>query len=348
MHIVKKDFRKGIVKIRIDDPDDFWYLNTIIETGDLVKGKTTRKIRIGDGDNAKVAKKTLTLQIEAETVEYTSTSLRVNGKIKDGPEDIPRDSYHAISLEIKEEYTIHKKNWFSYHKQKLEEATSKKYNYLLCLLDREEAIFAITKKYGYKVLTKLKGTVPKKSREIAGTKDFQKEIISQIEEYNNRFTPDAIIIASPAFYKDEISKRITNKEIKKKIVLAISSSVTESALDEVIKRPELASILKDSRARQEQMLVEELLSAIKKGNLATYGFEHVTEAVKAGAVSTLLFTDKFIQKRKESDEFVDVEELLKKIDSLQGNIHIISSEHEGGKKLDGLGGIAALLRFKIH
>ena len=181
MHIVKKDFRKGIVKIRIDDPDDFWYLNTIIETGDLVKGKTTRKIRIGDGDNAKVAKKTLTLQIEAETVEYTSTSLRVNGKIKDGPEDIPRDSYHAISLEIKEEYTIHKKNWFSYHKQKLEEATSKKYNYLLCLLDREEAIFAITKKYGYKVLTKLKGTVPKKSREIAGTKDFQKEI----EEMND-------------------------------------------------------------------------------------------------------------------------------------------------------------------
>ncbi|MBI2646881.1 hypothetical protein HYW99_00215 [Candidatus Woesearchaeota archaeon] len=29
-------------------------------------------------------------------------------------------------------------------------------------------------------------------------------------------------------------------------------------------------------------------------------------------------------------------------------MEIISSEHEGGQKLDGLGGIAAILRFKIN
>ena len=90
-----------------------------------------------------------------------------------------------------------------------------------------------------------------------------------------------------------------------------------------------------------------MLSAIKKGDLASYGFEQVSKAVKAGAISALLFTDKFIQKRKEDGTFIDVEEILKTIDSLQGKIHIISSEHEGGKKLDGLGGIAAILRFKI-
>ena len=35
-------------------------------------------------------------------------------------------------------------------------------------------------------------------------------------------------------------------------------------------------------------------------------------------------------------------------DKAKGEIEIISSEHEGGKKLDGLGGIAAILRFKLN
>ena len=38
---------------------------------------------------------------------------------------------------------------------------------------------------------------------------------------------------------------------------------------------------------------------------------------------------------------------MKIVDKTKGEIEIISSEHEGGKKLDGLGGIAAILRFKL-
>ncbi len=39
---------------------------------------------------------------------------------------------------------------------------------------------------------------------------------------------------------------------------------------------------------------------------------------------------------------------MRTIDSMKGQVHIISSEHEGGKKLDGLGGLGALLRYKLN
>ena len=39
---------------------------------------------------------------------------------------------------------------------------------------------------------------------------------------------------------------------------------------------------------------------------------------------------------------------MKIVDSTKGEILIISSENEAGKKLDGLGGIAAILRFKLN
>ncbi|MBU1973977.1 MAG: hypothetical protein KKH52_01115, partial [Nanoarchaeota archaeon] len=146
MDLIKSDFKKGLVKLKVSELDDLWYLSQLIDPGDFVKGKTTRKIKIGDSENAKTTKKTLTLKIEAETINFSEsgTSLRINGLVKEGPEDVPRDSHHTISLDEASEFTLEKVNWLSYQKQKLKEATEKKYHYLLCLFDREEALFALT------------------------------------------------------------------------------------------------------------------------------------------------------------------------------------------------------------
>lgn len=338
------------MKIKITEPEDLWYLSHLIDPGDFVKGKTTRKVKIGTGDNAKVVKKIYFLKIEAETVDFSEdgSSLRVNGKIKEGPEEIPKDSYQAIALEINNEFTIEKVQWLEYQKQKLKEATEKKYSYLICIFDREEALFALTKKSGYKVLLKLKGDVPKKTKTVEIKKDFQQEIIKALDIYAGRYNPESIILASPAFYKEDLFKKITSPELKKKIVLAACSDVSETSLDEVIKLPELATVLKSSRARQEKILVEELLSEINKKNLATYGWKEVKKAVEAGAVKKLLLTDDFIQQKRETGGYLELDLLMKSVDSLKGEIHILSSKQEGGKKLDGLGGIASVLRYKLE
>jgi protein pelota len=347
MNISNSNFKKGIVKIRIDDPDDLWYLSHLIDPGDFVTAKTTRKIKIGDSENATVTKKTITLKIEAETIELGDGLVRINGKISQGPEDIPRGSYHSISVEEGSDLTLEKATWLSFQKQRLKEATERKFSYLLCLFDREEALFALTKKSGYEILTTLKGQVAKKSRDVQITKDFYQEIIKALEVYLGRLNPERIIVASPAFYKDDLLKKITNSELKGKIVLAICSDISETSLDEVMKRPELATTLKFSRAREEKMLVDELLGEIKKEGLATYGWTDVRKAVDAGAVSKFLLSDQFIKKKREVGKYLEVDEKMKHVDHLQAEIHIISSESEAGKKLDGLGGVAALLRYKL-
>ena len=123
MKILSHDFKKGPVRLLVTDKEDLWYLSHLIDPGDLVRGKTTRKIKIGEGDNAKTVKKTLTLTVEAETIELDESgiSLRVNGKVKEGPEDVPQDSYHAISLEDGIEFTLEKSLWLKYQQQKLQE-----------------------------------------------------------------------------------------------------------------------------------------------------------------------------------------------------------------------------------
>lgn len=345
MNIISSDFKKGFVKLRINDQDDLWYLSHLIDKGDLVKGKTTRKIKIGEGENAKSVKKTLILKIQAESVELTENSLRVNGKIKEGPEDVPKDSYHAISLEEGSEFTLEKQKWLEYQKQKLREAGEKKYTYLICLFDREEVLFALTKKFGYDVLNKLTGDVPKKIKTVEVKTDFQQEIIKAVEAYNERYNPENIILASPAFYKEDLFKKISNSSLKKKIVLAACSDISERSLDEVMRKPELDKVLKHSRAREEQLLVEELLNEIRKNEKASYGWKEVKEAADAGAVAKLLLTDGFVRKKRIEGKFDEINECMKTVDSLKGEVHIVSSQNDSGKKLDGLGGIAAILRY---
>jgi len=348
MQIINQNYKKGYVKLKVTEQDDLWYLSQLIDPGDLVKSKTTRKIRIGEGENVKVTKKTLILKIEAETIDFGSggITLRINGKVKEGIEKVPKDSYHAITLEEGSEFSLEKPNWLSYQKQKLQESSEKKYLYLFCLLDREDALFALSKKFGYEILVKIKGEVPKKSKEVNIKKDFHQEILKALETYASRHNPEKIIIASPAFYKEELAKKIKDQSLKNKITLANCSGINEKDLDEVIKRPELKDVLKNSRAREEQLLIDELLAEINKDNLATYGWKGTKEKIERGAVRILLVTDDFIQKKKEEKTFYELDELMKQVDTLQGKIKIISVELESGKKLNGLGGIAALLRYK--
>lgn len=349
MQLLQQNFKHGLVKLKITDPEDLWYLSHIIDPGDFITSKTTRKIKIGDGDNAKLVKKTLSLKIEAETIEFGATedSLRINGKIVGGPDFLPVGNYHAISLEIDSEFTLEKVHWLGYQKQKLKESQQRKVTLLICLCDREEAIMALTKQKGFEILTHLKGDVPKKDQITEVKKDFQLEIIKALKSYLERHQFQNIILASPAFYKEDILKKITDTNLKSKITLATCSDVSKAGLEEVMKRPELKTVLQESRNRQEKLLVDQLLQEINKNNLAAYGWEEVQQAVYAGAVSKLLLTDGFIHKFRMEDSYQELDEVMKQIDNLKGEIHIISSDNESGKQLDGLGGIAAILRYKL-
>lgn len=353
MKLIHSDFKKQEAKVKIENLDDLWYLNQIIEQNDLVKGKTLRKIKIGDETQRKqkIAKKSVFLLIHVEKVEFSKTSnvLRVSGTVKEAPEDIPLGSHHTFNIEENSIITIIKQKWLKFQIDKLKEASKESTaKILLCVHDREEAYFALMKKYGYQLLTNIKGTVTKKADVKQKETNFYKEILRQLVEYDERYNLSKVIIASPAFWKEELMKEIEDKNLKNKIILATCSSVGENAINEVIKRPETENALKQERIAREFKYVEELFAEISKNNLSSYGLKETRDAAIGGAVKTLLITDNFIQQKRIEDKYENIENIMKTVDSTKGNILIISSEHEAGKKLDGLGGIAAILRYKIN
>jgi len=349
MKIISSDFKKGPVKIKIESLDDLWYLSQIIDVGDIVKGKTLRKIKVGSSEKEAV-RKPVFIVLTVEKLEFSKTTnrLRVLGSIVEGPEDVAKGSHHTFNIEEGTVITLVKQKWPDFQVKQLKDAAeSSSLNILICVFDREDAFFALMKRSGYELLTHIHGDVAKKAVDEPVKSTFYAQIIKQLEEYDERFKLDKIILASPAFWKEELFKVLQNEELKKKIVPASCSSADESAINEVLKREEVQKALKQERVSDELALVEKVLSEISKQGLAAYGMEEVQQAVDAGAVKDLLVTDALIMDLREKEKFSQLDRLMKDADKSRAKIHIISVEHSGGKKLDGLGGIAALLRFKL-
>ncbi len=346
------DLKKGAAKLKIENLDDLWYLSQIIDIGDLVKGKTIRKIKIGkEGDRKqRIVKKPVFLKIKIEKIEFSKTGiLRVLGVITEGPEDIQKGEHHTFNLEPNTVFTLIKERWLKYQLGRLKEACKeKKVKILIVVMDREEANFALLKKYGYDILSSIKGKVRKKAVEEKLEGKFYSGVIAKIEEYVKRYAIVKVILASPAFWKEELMKELSNDDLKRKIILATCNSTGKNGIDEVLKRPEVKAALHEDRIANELSLVEELFTEISKNNLAVYGLKDTENAVNAGAVKALLITDFLIQKTREKGDYGKIDNMMKLVDSMKGSVNIISSEHEGGKRLNGLGGLGAILRYKLN
>ncbi|MBW2998439.1 mRNA surveillance protein pelota [Candidatus Woesearchaeota archaeon] len=350
MKKISINYQKGNVKIHTENKDDLWYLSQIIDPNDLVKGKTYRKIKLGgDGDKSKIIKKPVTLEISSEKVDFNEDSLRVNGKVHNDVEDIPKGSYHAINIDTNSIIEITKRKWLSFQKEKLEKALSQNKNkFLIVSLDRERAIFAITKDDNYDTLSEMNGEVQKKEDKASFTGDFYKDTIKQIQEYDERFKPTNIILGSPAFWKDDLYKKISDEKLKKKIVLTTCFSHGKNSIHEILKGKETQELLKQEFLVKELHLVSELLEKISKNDAYAYGFAEVNECANLGAVKTLLVTDNTIKEYREIDRFNELEFLMNLTEEMNGEVHVINSSNDAGRKLDGLTGIGAILRYKVN
>ncbi|MBI1968428.1 hypothetical protein HYS49_00815 [Candidatus Woesearchaeota archaeon] len=99
--------------------------------------------------------------------------------------------------------------------------------------------------------------------------------------------------------------------------------------------PEISIGIQNAKAYEE----------IRKFNITLQ--REVEKAIHAGAARTLLLTDEYVQEQREKGNFAALDELMKLVDQLQGKVHILSAQSESGRKLNGLGGIAALLRYEL-
>jgi protein pelota len=346
MKIITRDRKKNFIKLTAESVDDLWHLKHIIREGDLLEGKTFRREeqRTDTIRTQRAEKKPVYLKLTAEKVEFhkNTNRLRITGVIEEGED---AGSYHTFNVEEGTTIGI-TKEWKRYDLERVEEAVAHTHapKILIVTMDRGEAELGLVRGYGVDFLANLNELIPGKYYEVKRKKEqkaFFQTLAAKIVEVLERYVVEKVIIAGPGFAKEEFAQYLQEKypQLDGAYVIKRASSVGRTGIYEVIKKGDLEDVYKESRLSREIRLVEELCQKVLKDE-AVYGPSDTEKAVEFGAVETLLLLDERLHEEQ-------YENLMDKARARGSEIYVISSEHEGGEKLQSLGGVAGLLRFKI-
>ena len=139
--------------LRLNSKEDFSFLSKIIEKGDIIRGRTYRKIKLSESDSkSRSVKKSFWIEIATEKISVTD-SVKVLGKTISENEDIPKNSNQSIDFNLSDEITIKKDVWRGYQKNLINEAVqlSNKPRALICVIDDEVSTFANISYSGYTI-----------------------------------------------------------------------------------------------------------------------------------------------------------------------------------------------------
>ena len=187
-----------------------------------------------------------------------------------------------------------------------------------------------------------------------------------------------ILIGGPGFVKDDLKEGdFLDYQLKQKVIGLVDTSDTEiQGLQEIIQRGE--SLIQEASATKERHIMEEFFEHLKKDDgLSIYGIEEVKHALGYGAIKTLLISEEFdwiraklicqcgynaekdmnperVEKCPNCGNELKIEEKKELIEIISeqakssgSEVEIISVDSREGEQFKEIGGIGAILRYKI-
>ena len=332
--------------------------------------------------NLTIRVKSLDFDSRAGQLHVSGQIARENKHTKIGQyHTLDLELYRNFTLEKEVEDNDGEQGWDSIAREQLEEATNpqKKAEIVAVIMEEGLANICFVTQFQTILRQKVATKVPRKrvgARRSAnhdkGLENFFKIVLDtllrqieglleQKEEANNI----PILVASPGFtaagflkYASERAFSTDEKTLqalvkRKAFVMVHSSSSYLYSLDEVMKSREVMVKLKDTKYARETQLVNDFFNMLRKDDArAWYGPRECEAAVEQGAVgrgggilliSNALFRSQDVATRRRWVRLVDRVRKDK-----GGEVRILSSDHDSGKRLESLGGIAAILTYPIH
>ncbi len=223
----------------------------------------------------------------------------------------------------------------------------------IIVMDNREATVGLIKGKSIQVIKQLGSNVPGKlkvggfsqARYARLREEAANEFYKRIAEVvNNEFLSmgneiKGIIIGGPGPTKEHfLNGDYINQELKRKVIAVKDVAYTDEAgLHELLEKSK--DTLAQEEIIKEKKLVQDLLEMLaKNSDKVAYGFKDVKKALEYGAVEKLLVSEEF-------NEIEEAEELASKTGAA---FFLVSVETKEGIQLKDLGGIAAILRYKIE
>jgi protein pelota len=353
-------------------------------TAKALRRITNQSVTTGSSRSDRVI---MTLQIRVNKLDFDAQAgqLHVSGQIATETQYTQVGQYHTLDLELHRNFTLTKdaeegEAWDSVARTQLREATDQTQGTEAVAVVMQEGLANICFITQYQTLLRqrVEHTVPRKragaGRSADHDKGLQKFFAVVLETLMRQLSalvenkPDAtfpVLLGSPGFtaagFLKYINETAAAKEsklimdlVKRKAFLVIhTSSGHLHSLNEVLKSPEVLVNMKNTKYAKETEMMDKFFTMLRLDDgRAWYGPQEVERAVDKGAVGpgggTLMISHSLFR----SQDIATRRRWVRLVDRVRedegGDVRILSSDHESGRRLEGLGGIAAILTFPIE
>lgn len=377
--IERKD-GSGTATMLPEEPEDMWHAYNLIRPGDLLRASAVRRVTTESTTGATSSTRvhmTLTLRVTKTDFDSQAGQLHVSGQIHEENKHVKLGSYHTLDLELQRNFTLEKGDgWDTIALDILKESidpTNRAQLWAIVMQDGLANICLITQ-YQTVLRQHIEVSIPKKrpgkptsdhtnsvNKFFATTLDTLLRQLDLGTNPNSATTP--LLIASPGFTASSFQTYIKAQAVQRgdkqlqalsaRTVVAHSASGYIHSLASVLASPAVTSQLSDTKFARETSLMDKFYGLLRQDDgRAWYGPKEVERAVGLGAVGrgggVLLISDSLFRAQDVAvrKRWVALVDRVKDVDG--GEVRVLSSAHESGRRLEGLGGIAAILTYALE
>lgn len=328
----------GEIRLLPESIDDLWHLLHIISPGDLVFATTFRSVDAASDKlrPEKVEKRPVRLGVRIDRAEFSEhgVRLRLTGIIEHG---VDTGAFHTINVEIGYEISVIKQ-WRQMDLDRIDRAVKASVYGVIHILTIEEGeaeLFRLRQYGPESVLTITTGSG--KGAETDSRKAFFEQVAGAIGQVSG-----PLIIAGPGFIKDDFVRTLkTQNHISaEKAVVVETRRIGRGAVQDVIGNGTLEKMIDDIQLTREVRMMDEVLTRIAQDGPIAYGRQEVRDAIGYGAAEQVLVADTLLR-----DPVICT--MIEEAETMRATVVVLSSAFEPGERLIALGGVAALLRYKI-
>lgn len=375
MKLIKSNIERktgaGSATLLPEEPEDMWHAYNLIRPTDILRASAIRKV-ISESATSRSSERvqmTLTIRVTKLDFDPQAGQLHVSGQVAEENKFVKLGGFHTLDLELHRNFALQKADgWDSIALDTLKEAINQEAKAQLWAVVMQEGLanICLITEHQSILRQRVEVNLPKKR---SGSSDHDKAVqrfyqttFESLQRQIDLADPKPLLLASPGFTASSFQQFIktqastgTNKPLQQlvpKITVAHSASGHLHSLSEVLNSPAVTSKLSDTKFARETQLMERFFEMMRQDDArAWYGPKECQLAIERGAVgkgggilliSNALFRSQDINTRRRWVKVVD------DVKEQGGEVRVLSSMHESGKRLEGLGGIAAILTYPIE
>jgi len=370
MKLLKKQISakdgSGMVLLRPDTPEDLWHSYNLLQTGDLVRCTTVRKV-VKESSTGSVSsnKKRMMLTVAVQKVDFDPAVLqvRLSGTVEQENDFVRLGAHHTLTLELNQNFSIEKECWDQVFLDLLDEAINPDRQAEVAAIVMQAGLAHVCVVTGALTITKarIEVNIPKKrtgsSQHPKAIKKFFEAVYQAVLRHIDFSKIKCVVLGSPGFVKDDFFEYLKAESVrrddrplienKSKFVLCKASSGHKHALEEVFSDPSVAAQMTETKVAKEVDVLNKFMRMMDTDpDKAYYGYDHVSKANEQLAIDSLLVTDELFRASdvKTRKKYV---QLVESVRENGGQVFVFSSMHVSGQQLQQVSGVAAILRYPL-